>query len=188
MRWLLVLALAVLLAGCLRPLAAGAEPDRPSIRIEPPLFDGAPLWLNGTAHASPLPSEAGAAATPGEPHNCFVVRESGDAGRESYLGGVLVDLEWTAASASTARLNVTVTGPIQAPSSWSAEGASPLRLLAVAGDLKPVRTPVTVEVRPAGIAVPVPEQAMAFNVMVGVLESDLQGLAWEPCGVVSPPV
>jgi hypothetical protein len=175
----------VAVSGCIRPLAAGAEPERESARAPPTLFGAAALWLNGTAHVSTIPAQAAAVAEPDEPHNCFSVRSVKE-NVTSYLGGILVEMEWTAASSASQRLNVTVRGPPKAPSVWSAEGPSPFRLSAEAGDVRPVLTPFTVEVGVPTGAVPVPEQTLAFHVGVGVLESDLGALAWEPCGLEPP--
>src|SRR5687767_8962623 len=140
----LVLVLGV--SGCVRPLTRDAEPDRESARAPPTLFGAAALWLNGSAHVSGIPAQVAALVEPDEPHNCFIVRSTKE-DAASYLGGIQVELEWAAASASTGQLNVTVTGPVTSPASWSAEGPSPFRLSAEAGDLKPIRTPFTVELR-----------------------------------------
>lgn len=187
MRGLLVAGLVVLLAvsGCMRPLAKGAEPERESVKAPPTLFGAAALWLNGTAHVSGLPAQVAAAAQPEEPHNCFVVKSTKD-DAASYVGGILIELEWTAASAASRELNVTV-GAMEPPSVWStSQGPSPFRLSAAAGDIRPIRTPFTIEVRVPSGSVPVPEQPVAFHVGIGVLESDLGSLVWEPCGLVVP--
>lgn len=187
MRRLAIVCLAALVAvsGCIRPLASGAEPERESARAPPTLFGAAALWLNGTAHVSGIPAQVAAVAEPDEPHNCFSVLSTKD-DAASYLGGILVEMAWVPSSAASQQLNVTVRGPPSSPSTWSAEGPSPFRLSAEAGDARPVRTPFTVEVRVPTGAVPVPEQAVAFHVGVGVLESDLGSLAWEPCGLDPP--
>lgn len=173
------------LSGCVRPLTRDAEPDRESARAPPTLFGAAALWLNGTGHVSGIPAQVAAVVEPDEPHNCFTVRATKE-DAASYLGGILVELEWTPSSSMTGQLNVTVTGPPNAPASWSLQGPSPLRLSVEAGDLKPIRTPFTVELRAPAGGVPVPEQPVAFHVGIGVLESDLGSLAWDPCGSIAP--
>ncbi|MEA3135953.1 MAG: hypothetical protein QOC71_234, partial [Thermoplasmata archaeon] len=165
MRRALVLGLLVLLslAGCIRPLARGAEPDRESAHAPPTLFGAAALWLNGTGHVSEIPPQVAALVDPTEPHNCFSVRSTKD-DAVSYLSGVLIEMDWSAASTSTRELNVTVRGPPQAPATWSFQGPSPFRLSAEAGDARPIRTPFTVEVRAPRGGVPVPQQVVAFHV------------------------
>lgn len=187
MRGLLAVCLILLVAvsGCVRPLAKGAEPERESARAPPTLFGAAALWLNGTAHVSGIPPQVAAVAQPDEPHNCFVVRSTKE-DAASYLGGVLVGLDWTASSAASRELNVTV-GALDSPSAWStSQGPSPFRLSAEAGDVRPIRTPFTVQVRVPSGAVPIPEQTVTFHVGIGVLESDLEALVWEPCGALLP--
>lgn len=184
MRSVVVLAL-VLLAGCARPLASGAEPSRPSVPFEAPI-DGEPLWLNGTVVVSVLPGDAAAAASPGTPHNCFLVESTGE-GR-SFLGGAVLDFEWTAASPATAVLNVTVQGYDGVL--WEAEGPSPLRMVVETNESRAIVTPFAVRVAPAGEALPLPQQEVAYRLYVGVLESHLEGLAWRQCSAVPsiPPV
>lgn len=184
----LALVATLLLAGCSsRPLAATAEPTRPSMPAwgwQP--FHGELHWLNATMQVTPLPSDAGVVASPGEPFNCLLVRDPQEE-QASYLGGVSVNLTWEAGP-GTDELNLTVTGLYGG--TWSTQGPSPLPLLVVMDDSQNLRTPFRVDVRSA---LPVPVTAtvpvdVGVEVVVGLLESTFE-VGWQHCQATDlPPI
>ena len=180
------------LAGCLRPFASGEDPDRESVALPRGEFFGEILAVNGTMRLSLVPGEV-AAPVSEEPVNCFVVQDR-DEERQSYLGGVSVDLAWDAVSAMTETLNVSVYVGREFGLTYllaSMEGKSPLHFVHVdplEDDSEPFRTPVRVVVKPAGTGLPVPDQPIAWTAKVGILESAITAIAWRHCEATDLPV
>lgn len=189
MRWAVAVALlalaAALLAGCSgRPATAGAEPDRPSVAVPPQEIGGHLIGTGGSMRVSLVPSQASAAVSPDEPVNCVAVDDADDE-RTSFIGGLLLDLAWDSVGSATEELNVTIVGPgppgeVQR---WHAQGATPLHVVvdAAAAGERPVRTPLSVSLAPAGPGVLLLDQPVAWTVQVGILESDIGALRWTDC-------
>jgi hypothetical protein len=186
----LLIAACALLAGCSdRPLAASATPTRPSGPAwgwQP--FAGELHWLDLGMQVTPAPALAGSVASPGEPYNCFVVRDPLEE-QASFLGGVSLNLTWMP-GLGTEALAVDIV-PLAAPSSsWSTEGPSPLHWSFNTTDSDVLRTPFMVQVRPAtplpvSAAVPVPVQV---QLVTGLLESTFE-VGWQHCEATDlPPV
>lgn len=186
----LALVATLLLAGCSsRPLAATAEPTRPSMPAwgwQP--FHGELHWLDLGMQVTPAPSVVGSAASPDEPFNCFVVRDPLEK-QASFVGGVSLNLTWLPGLGSEA-LAVDII-PLAIPSSsWSTEGPSPLQWSFNTTDEDVLRTPFMVQVRPASplpasASVPVPVQV---QFVTGLLESTFE-VGWQHCEVTDlPPI
>lgn len=187
-RWtvLLTVAFAASLAGCFRPLASEADLGRESVNIPRGEFFGEMISTNGTMRLSVVPGQVLAQVSK-EPVNCFILKDAEDL-RESFLGGISLDLEWTATSPMTEALNVTVESPgygIQ-----SGQGTSPFHFRVLDDDNASYRTPLQVRIAPAGLGVPVPDQPITWAATVGILESPIKILGWRHCevGDLIPPV
>lgn len=189
MRWAVAVAslalAAALLAGCSgRPAAAGAEPDRPSVALPPQEIGGHLVGIDGSLRVSLVPAQASSVVSPDEPVNCVAVDDADDE-RTSFLGGLVLDLEWDPVGTATEELNVTIVGPgppgeLQ---QWQAQGPPPLHVVvdAAATEGKPVRTPVSITLAPAGQGLLLLDQPVAWTVQLGILESDIVGLRWTDC-------
>lgn len=184
MRWF-ALAAVLLLAGCIRPLSSDQEPDRESVNIPRGEFFGEVLSVNGTMRLSVVPGEV-AGAVSEEPVNCFAVEDADDE-RESFLGGISVDLAWTPVTSMMETLNVTVDS-YGGYSTLREQGKSPLHIVIVDNDEIDFRTPLAIRVAPAGLGAPVPDQPIAWTVKVGILESAISGLRWRHCDANDLPV
>jgi hypothetical protein len=169
----LVVLLAALLAGCGVP-SEGVAPERPSAASPDRLVDGEPLELDAAFVVSSWPEETAPVMSPDRPMNCFRIET--DTGEKTYLGGAVLELDWTAASPVTD--NLTVTASNLPGGSWRTASTSPLRLAPIASDDEPVYLPMLVAVAPTGanaLDVEV-DQEIHIHVLVGLVESLIDSL------------
>lgn len=173
-------------AGCNRPLARGAEPDRPSIDVGLREIGGEYFTTNGTALVSAVPTLAAPAWSADQPMNCLLV-QSAD-GNQSYLAGAIVDVVWTPASSATQELEVEVRD--DRGRAWIESGPSPLHVVVAMDEQDEsdiMLSPVTVLVRPPGSPLLFPDQDVDVGVTLGALESRLTTLGISQCGTVGVP-
>jgi hypothetical protein len=162
-----------LLAGCGAP-SDGSEPDRPSVVLPGRIVDGERLDLNASFVVSSWPEEGAPVFSPDRPMNCFRIET--DTGEKTYLGGAVLELEWTAASVVTD--NLTVTASNFPGGSWRAASTSPLWLNPIATDDQPVSLPMLVAVAPTGANTLdiQTDQEVRIHIVVGLLESLIDSL------------
>lgn len=164
---------AAMLAGCGSPVE-DFEPDRASGATPERLVDGEPLELDTTFVVSSWPEGTAPVVSPDRPMNCFSIET--DTGEKTYLGGALLEFDWTPASSLTA--NLTVTASNFPEGSWREASTSPLRLNPIASDDQPVYLPMLVAVAPTGsnaLDVQVDQEVHA-HILVGLVESLIESL------------
>jgi hypothetical protein len=138
------------------------------------LVEGEPLELDTSFVVSSWPEEAAPVVSPDQPINCFRIET--DTGEKTYLGGAVIDLDWSPTSPVTD--NLTVTASNFPGGSWRTASTSPLRLNPIASDDQPVYLPMLVAVAPTGanaLDVEV-DQDVHAHIVVGLLESLIESL------------